>query len=122
MEVEVRIFNDKFCLTSSLREHLDRRLQYSFSGVHNNILLAYIRLRDLNEPRGGSDMMCEILVTIPGCPAIVIREVHEDMYTAINFAVERAAHRAKRLLLQRRQVKKRRRVFIPGLQPKISTA
>lgn len=118
--MEVRILTDKFCLTSSLREHLDRRMQFSFSGVHNNILLVVVRLRDLNGPRGGSDMMCQILVTIPGCPEVVIKEVHENMYTAIDFAVQRASYRAERLLSQRRQARKRRHVLIPGLQPTLS--
>ena len=116
--MDVRIPNDKFCLTPWLREHLDRRLQFSFSGVHNNILHVVVRLRDLNGPRGGSDMMCQIHVTIPGCPEIVIKEVQEDLYAAIDLAVRRAAHRAERLLLQRRQARKRRRVFIPAMQLK----
>lgn len=119
--MEVRIMSDKFCLTPSLRDHLDRRAQFSFSGVHNNILLVVVRLRDLNGPRGGNDMMCQILVTIPGCPGVVIKEVHEDMYTAIDTAFQRAAYRAERLLAQKRQVRGRRRIFIPG-QPTLSTA
>ncbi|MDQ9168953.1 HPF/RaiA family ribosome-associated protein [Oxalobacteraceae bacterium R-40] len=116
--MEVRILNDKFGLTPSLRESLERRLQFSFSGVHNNILLVVVRLRDLNGPRGGSDMMCQILVTIPGCPEIVIKEVREDMYAAIDLAIQQAACQAKRLLSQRQQVGKRRRVFIPAMQLK----
>jgi putative sigma-54 modulation protein len=117
-KMEVRIMSDKFCLTSSLREHLDRRLQFSFSGVHNNILLVVVRLRDLNGPRGGSDMMCQIHVTIPGCPQIVIKEVQEDMYGAIDLTVRRSAYRAQRLLSQKRQLKKRGRVLLPVMQLK----
>lgn len=120
--MEVRIMTDKFCLTPSLRDYLNRKLQFSFAGVRNNILLAVIRLRDLNGPRGGRDMQCQILVTMPGCPEVVIKEVQEDMYNAIDVAAERAAYRAERLQMQRREVRKRRRIDIPGLQPKLNIA
>lgn len=116
--MEVRILSDKFGLTPSLREYLERRLQFSFSGVHNNISLVVVRLRDLNGPRGGSDMMCQILVTIPGCPEIVIKEVQEDMYAAIDFAVQRAAYQAERQLTQRQQAKRRGPVYFPAMQLK----
>ncbi|MGV3740978.1 MAG: HPF/RaiA family ribosome-associated protein [Burkholderiaceae bacterium] len=98
----MRVLNDKFCLTPSLREHLERRMQLSFSGVHDNILLVAVRLRDLNGPRGGSDMMCQLLITVPGCPQIVVNELQEDMRSAIDAAARRAAHRVSRVIALKR--------------------
>lgn len=114
--MEARIMTDKFCLTPSLRGYLDRKLQFSFSGVHNNIPLTVVRLRDLNGPRGGRDKQCQILISLSGCPEVVIKKVHEDMYTAIDNAVKRAAYRAERLLMRRREVRMHERFVIPGSQ------
>lgn len=100
--MEVRILNDRFCLTPSLREHLERRLQTTFSGAHDNILFVIVRLRDLNGPRGGSDMMCQLLITVPGYPQIVINELQEDMRNAIDVAARRAAYRVQRVLSLKR--------------------
>lgn len=120
--MEVRILSDKFCLTPSLREHVARRLKFAFSGVHNTIRLVIVRLRDLNGPRGGSDMMCQILVTIPGRPEIVIKEVQKDMYAAIDFAAQRASYRAERFHMQKRQSNKLPHFFLREMQLKsIST-
>lgn len=38
-------------------------------------------------------MQCQVSVTMPGKPAVVIREVQENMYNAIDRAVKRASYR-----------------------------
>lgn len=120
--MEVRITSDKFSLTPSLLGHLERRLQLAFSGVRNNVLSVHIRLRDLDGPRSGNHKVCHILAAIPGCPELVIKQVHEDMYTAIHRAVQRAAFRAKCLLLQKCKATRRRRFFSSDMQPTVSAA
>jgi ribosome-associated translation inhibitor RaiA len=59
-------------------------------------------LRDLNGPRGGRDKLCQVSITIPGCPTVLVKEVQENMYCAIDRAVKRAAYRAIRILMRRR--------------------
>ncbi|NDP60233.1 MAG: HPF/RaiA family ribosome-associated protein [Oxalobacteraceae bacterium] len=84
-----------FSLTPSLQDYLQRRLGAAFARVSSRVMRIVVHLRDLNGPRGGCDMACQISVTIPGQPAVVIREVQSDMYKAINAAIKRAAYRAR---------------------------
>lgn len=118
--MEVRITSDERCLTPLLLEHIERRLNFSFSGIRNNVLLVHIRVRDLNGPRGGNDKLCQMLVTIPGCPDVVIKQIHGDIDTAIDRAVQRAAYQAERLLLKKHKTARRRRFFFPDMQPAVS--
>ncbi len=99
--MNVHMVAQEFFLTPSLREHLDRRLRFAFSGARDRIARIVVRLRDLNGPRGGRDKLCQVSVIMPGRPEVVIREVQEDMYNAIDRAVKRAAYRATRLITRK---------------------
>lgn len=106
--MQVHMVSPQFSLTPSLREYLERRLRNAFAPLGGKIAEIAVRLRDLNGPRGGRDMQCQVSVSMPGMPAVVIREVQENMYNAIDRAVKRAAYRVSRLAsrprLARRQV------------------
>ena len=99
--MELQMVADEFSLTPSLREHLEHRLRSAFAPARTRISRIAVRLRDLNGPRGGRDMLCQVCVRIPGRPEVVIKEVQEDMYAAIDLAVKRAAYRARRLLTRK---------------------
>lgn len=101
--MDVQMLAQEFFLTSSLREHLERRLRFAFTHARSSVARIVVRLRDLNGPRGGRDKLCQVSVIMPGQPEVVIREVQEDMYNAIDRAVKRAAHRAMRLVTRRRR-------------------
>lgn len=101
--MQVHMVSPEFSITPSLREYLEHRLHAAFSPVRGRIGEIVVRLRDLNGPRGGRDMQCQVLVTMPGKPAVVIREVQENMYNAIDRAIKRAAYRASRIVSRRRQ-------------------
>jgi ribosome-associated translation inhibitor RaiA len=88
----------EFFITPSLREYLEHRLHAAFSPVRGRIGDIAVRLRDLNGPRGGRDMQCQVSVSMPGKPVVVIREVQENMYNAIDRAVKRAAYRVSRIV------------------------
>lgn len=100
--MDVRIIAQEFSLTPSLRERLDRRLRYAFSHTSNKVMRIIVRLRDLNGPRGGPDKVCQVSITMPGRAELRVREVHEDLYTAIDRAVRRAANSAMRVMTRRR--------------------
>ncbi len=120
--MEVRITSDKFSLTPSHLGHLERRLQLAFSGLHNNVLSVHIRLRELKDRRSGNDKACHIIAAIPGCPEVVIKQLHENMYTVIQRVVQRAAFRAKSLLLQKCKATRRQRFVSSDMQPTVSAA
>ncbi|WP_420474030.1 HPF/RaiA family ribosome-associated protein [Noviherbaspirillum sp. ST9] len=104
--MDVQMVAQEFALTPSLREHLEHRLRLAFARTRNRIGRIVVRLRDLNGPRGGRDMMCQVSVSIPGRPEVVIHEVQEDMYNAIDFAFKRAAYRVMRLVTRKREVQR----------------
>lgn len=100
--MDVQMFAQEFALTPSLRDHLEHRLRFAFARTHHHVGRIVVRLRDLNGPDGGRDKMCQVNVTLPGRPEVVVREVQEDMYNAIDTAMKRAAYRAMRLLMRKR--------------------
>ena len=91
-----------FMITPALSSYLERRLRASLVPAKDRIHDIAIRLRDLNGPRGGRDMLCQVSITIPGYPTVVVKEIQENMYSAIDGAVKRAAYRAIRILMQHR--------------------
>ncbi|GAA4015904.1 HPF/RaiA family ribosome-associated protein [Actimicrobium antarcticum] len=109
--MDVQMVAQEFSLTPSLRQHLERRLAFAFSHASRHVMRIVVRLRDLNGPRGGRDMVCQISVTMPGRPGMVIREVNDNMYQAIDGAVRRAAYRAR--MVTRRSPGSRHRMTAP---------
>jgi ribosomal subunit interface protein len=102
--MNVQMVAQEFIVTPSLREHVERRLRFAFARTLGRTARIVVRLRDLNGPRGGRDKACQVSVIMPGSPEIVIREVQEDMYNAVDSAVKRAAYRVMRLMMRRRSV------------------
>lgn len=103
--MQVQTLAIEFAMTPSLRDYLEQRLQSAFAPARHKIAAIAIRLRDLNRPQGGRDMVCQVSVKIPGAPGVFVNEVQEDIYTAIDLAIKRAAYRAIRLLTRQRTVR-----------------
>lgn len=99
--MDVQMVAKEFSLSPSLREHIVRRLNSAFARARHKVGRIVIRLRDLNGPRGGRDKVCQVTVELTGRPAVVIREVQENMYFAIDNAFKRAAYRARRIASRR---------------------
>lgn len=110
--MQIHMVAKEFSMTPALRSHLERRLNAGFSAIKVRIRDVAIRLRDLNGPRGGCDMMCQISVSIPGGPEVIVKEVQENIYTAIDLAVKRAAYRATRILGRRRAAARASRPYL----------
>lgn len=102
--MQVHFTTTEFVLTPSLRDHLARRLRFAFVSLQNRIQSISVRLRDLNGPRGGRDMLCQVAVVIPGRPTVLIKDVQEDMYAAIDSAFKRAAYRTTQIVMRQRNV------------------
>lgn len=101
--MQVQFMTNEFELTPSLREHIARRLHRAFVSLHDRIQSVSVRLRDLNGPKGGRDMVCQVAVTIPGRPTVLVKDVQEDMYAAIDSAFKRASYRVTQLVTRQRQ-------------------
>lgn len=104
--MEVHLLARQFPLTPALRSYAQRRLRHAFSFARDKLGDVVVRLGDINGPRGGQDMQCHILVAVPGRPTLVVRDVQDNLYTAIDRAVKRAAYKVRQALMQRRSLER----------------
>ena len=89
-----------FSLTDALEHHIQNRLGFTFSHASSRVRRVFVRLSDLNGPRGGIDKRCLVEVRLDGLPAVVVEDVQSDMYTAIYRAIGRASRTVMRRLSQ----------------------
>ena len=104
--MEVHLLAKQFPLTPALRNYAERRLRAGFAFARDRIGDVVVRMGDVNGPRGGLDMQCHILVAVPGRPMVVVRDVHEDLYTAIDRGVKRAAYKVRQMVMHRRYLER----------------
>ncbi len=86
-----------FDLTEGLRDHTERRLNFSLSWASHGVRSVNVRLSDINGPHGGNDKRCHIRIPLPGGQEVTIEDTEADLYVAI----DRAADRAERTLARR---------------------
>ena len=121
--MDVHLLAQQFPLTPALRKHVERRLRSGFAFARDRIGDVVVRLGDINGPRGGQDKACQIMIAVPGRPTVVVRDVQEDLYSAIDRAVKRAAYKLRQLVTQRRYLERwghrspssARRALVPAL-------
>jgi len=87
-----------FTLTDSIREYTVRRIHYGVSFAKSDILRVSVKLSDINGPRGGEDKRCQMIITMPHMPSVVIEDVESNLYVAIDRAVDRASRALTRQL------------------------
>lgn len=102
MQIDIQARN--FSLTSALRGHIKRRLGFALSSRDDHIQRIVVRLSDINGPRGGDDKCCHIQVVLPHMPDVVIEDIENDLYIAIDRAADRAGRTVGRRLTRQRDV------------------
>jgi putative sigma-54 modulation protein len=100
--MQILLASDEFWMKPNLQEYVKSKIRCAFSALKRKVISIAVRLCDLDGPSGGRETMCQISVSMPGQPEILVRHVQEDMYAAIDMAVRRAAHRANRILMCKR--------------------
>jgi|SRR5210317_1740065 putative sigma-54 modulation protein len=100
-------------LTDALEKHVQDRLRFTFSRVAGRVRRVLVTLSDINGPRGGIDKRCLIEVRLDGLPSIVIQDIQEDLYIAI----DRAAGRASRSVMRRLALKTSKRRYYHRRHP-----
>lgn len=91
-----------FWMEPTLQEYVKSKIRCAFSALRRKAISIAVRLCDTAGPSGGRETMCQISVSMPGQPEVLVKHVQQDMYAAIDMAVRRAAHRANRILLCKR--------------------
>ncbi|MFP5382487.1 MAG: HPF/RaiA family ribosome-associated protein [Gammaproteobacteria bacterium] len=90
MKVQLRALG--FDLTGALSEYVGRRLDFAFGRFGGGIRRVEVMLSDENGPRGGRDKRCQVRLVPEGQAPVHVLERQEDLYVAIDRALERAAH------------------------------
>lgn len=100
--MQVTIHASGFVLTEALRRYTEQRLRTAlgWAGQHMRKLVVY--LADINGPRGGVDKRCRVQVQLSAGREVIIEDIEDDLYIAI----DRAAGRADRAVV--RQVERQR--------------
>jgi len=94
--MQIDIQARSFKLTKALKVYSEEKLKSSFSRCQDRLYRIVVRLSDINGPRGGEDKLCQVHVFLPGIPDVIIEDTEQDMYAAIDRAVDRAGHAVER--------------------------
>lgn len=97
-----------FELTEGLRQHTERRLQFAIDWASDEVKTVMVRFSDINGPRGGHDKCCTIQIPIAGQRDVVIKDIEDDLYVAIDRAVGRVERTLARKLERVHEVQHRR--------------
>lgn len=90
MKVHLRALG--FDLTGSLQDYVARRLDFTFGRLGGRVRRVEVMLSDENGPRGGRDKRCQVRLVPEGQAPVHVLERQEDLYAAIDRALERASH------------------------------
>lgn len=119
--MKIHLSPSGFLTSPFLRDYLANRIGSAFSFARHKITAISVRLADLNGPRGGRDKLCQVSVQIPGHAEIIVRDVEENIYTAVDCAIKKAAYRATQMIKRRRKerpaLKTAERLALPGAAP-----
>lgn len=111
----------------ALRAHVMRRVLFHLDRYGHELTSVFLRISDVNGPKGGPDKRCQVTAEGRRLPRITIEAFSEDAYAAVATAVDRAGHAVGRGLARVREVRQVRRVGVarrgrpsappPGPQP-----
>lgn len=100
--MQIDIQARQFSLTNALRSHAERRLRFALTCCGDHIQRVVMRLSDINGPRGGADKRCHLQVVLAGLPDVVVEDMEDDLYVAIDRATDRASRTVGRRLVRQR--------------------
>jgi putative sigma-54 modulation protein len=105
MKIEIQA--RQVSLTRGLRGYAEHRVRLALTRFDERIMKVSLWLTDVNGPKGGKDKNCQLQITMAGKPDVVIEETRENLYLAINIAIERAGQTVVRKLDRQRTRAKR---------------
>ena len=93
-----------FSLDEGDRDYIRRRLGEKLGRHVKSVERVSVRLRDVNGPRGGVDVLCRIKVVLSGLPSVVVEQQSDAFRPALTGALA-SAERAVRKALQRQRMR-----------------
>ena len=95
---------DGVSLDEEERAYIRRRLGEKLGKYASSIERVTVRVRDVNGPRGGVDLLCRIKVVLSGLPSVVVEHQAALLQPALTRALT-GVERAVRRTLQRRRTR-----------------
>jgi len=117
--MNIDIQSRDFSLTTALRRHIRRRLDAALGVRIEQIHRIQVRLSDINGCRGGPDKRCLVHVVLPQQRDVIVEDIEQDMYVAIDRAAERVGNTVNRRLNRRRLRVQRATRHRPGMEAAI---
>lgn len=84
------------------REYIRRRVGTLFRKYARVAERVTVRLRDVNGPRGGADIVCRIKVVLTGLPSVVVERRTTHLRSALSGALSAAARAVSQTVRRRR--------------------
>ena len=109
--MQIDIQSQGFTLTDGIRDHLMKRLACGLSHGDDHITRVNVRLSDINGPRGGRDKRCLIRIPLTIGQEVVVEDLDDDLYVAIDKAAGRCERTLVRRLSRAREHRERRPDF-----------
>ena len=100
-------------LSRALRNYTERRIRFALARFDERITRVSLWLSDVNGPKGGNVKNCQLQIVMTGKPDVVIEETRENLYVAINRAIDRAGQTVVRKLDRQRSRVKRSGQLLP---------
>ena len=102
--MQMNIQSRDFALTEALRSYVERRLRFTLTRYEPALRRLQVHLSDVNGPRGGRDKCCRVRVALVAQPDVAVEDTENDMYHAVDRAVERAGRAVSRRLDRNRRL------------------
>lgn len=80
-------------LTREARDIIESRLAFAVDRFADRVRRVEVRVRDLNGPRGGLDMSCQVIVTQHRGGRVMVEAVDETVAAAVSKAADKLARR-----------------------------
>jgi putative sigma-54 modulation protein len=96
--MQLAIRSHGFPMTESLRAYTERRLRFALSNAAGKVNAVTVVLSDINGPRGGRDKCCRVRISARDRQVMVIDDIEDNLYLAIDRAADRAGRTVARNL------------------------
>lgn len=103
-------------LTPSLKEHVERAVQHALDRFEQRVSFVEVSLSDVNGPRKGPDMRCQMLVSLRHAPRVVVEHHDRDLYVAVDRAAGRVKRTVRRKINRQRDVRQREQQHAAALR------
>lgn len=100
--MQIVIYAKGLNLSSELKGHIEKRISFALNWARYQMLRVSVRLDDINGPKGGLDKSCQIQISGPGIPPVVVKDTESSIRTAIDKAADRIGHTLSRKLGRKR--------------------